>query len=252
MFATEGAAYNVMKIATIGDLHLAHAPRLDRYWSSDAALASLIDHLVAEHDQVALLGDVFQVDQGLWPGTDPRRAAAIRRRFPAAFDRVEAAGCAWVEGNHDRGLPGARQSLRFEAAGLVVHCEHGDRVDPRGSGATSAAITWGMGLLRRAGLGRACDRLGEGLLGPLHRRLQGPDLFTAAADALLARGRDVVIFGHSHVPACEARPGGVYANAGVCAQAAPRYVSVDLTARRVALRQLRSGAAVTLAERALA
>jgi len=236
-----------MRIATIGDLHLAHAPRLDRYWSSDAALAALVDHLAAGHDRVVLLGDVFQADQGRWIGPDPRVVAAIRRRFPAFFERVEAAGCVWIEGNHDRGLPGARREAAFTHGGLVAHCEHGDRVDPRGGGFTSSLITWGLGGLRRVGLGRACDRLGEGVLGPIHRRLQAPDLFVSAADALLEGGRDVVIFGHSHAPTCAARPGGVYANAGVCAQRAQRYVSVDLAARRVALRALRGGAAVTLA-----
>ena len=233
-----------MRVASIGDLHLAHRPRLDGFRGPESELLGLLDHLEANHDRIVLLGDLIASDYGRLPGSRADVVHATLDRYGAVARRWRSEPYVMVFGNHDVVLEqelGARESVDFEHEGFRAHLIHGHQYDPL-IGKLAQPTTWTLGLARRLGGGPLVDRIE----GPLFRKLQqragrrgSPE--RAAMSMLDAGGHDVIVMGHTHVVRCEAGIRGVYANSGALTARFLAYTSIDLNRREVRVCQLRGG-----------
>jgi predicted phosphodiesterase len=230
-----------LRLATVSDLHLGHAPPFDRFEGGEERLLRYLDRLERTHDVIVLLGDVFQTDYGWRPGSRADVLDAALERYPRAVRRWRAPPYRLVYGNHDavtRERLGALEELRLEVDGWRAWLIHGHQFDPfiRDE---SYSVTWSIGLMRRLGL----ERVPDFLEGPLYEAMQraarpigAQDL--AARRALLANRCDVVVMGHSHRAVCEPSGRGVYANSGTSGARRFGYVSIDGATRRVETRAL--------------
>jgi UDP-2,3-diacylglucosamine hydrolase len=235
-------------LVVLSDAHIGAAPA-----PVERALLAFLDAVPSLGDCLLLNGDMFQF-WFAYRQVIPRRAfavaagiAAVARTLPVMI----------VGGNHDRWgdafwgeQPGVRyhpRELRFEAGGRRVHALHGD------------------GVLRRAGLRPALQRAVNHPLTAAAYRWLHPDLGvrlanaaapwlggapatgaekTARAEAQRAwaeealrrdASADLLIMGHTHVPAIVETPSGqAYLNPGAWVEDL-RYATVS--GRNVSLHQ---------------
>lgn len=237
-----------MRLAAISDLHIGvHAGR-DGFGHAVGAFARWFDTLVASHDRVVLVGDVWQSDHGAWPGSRASQLAAARRRAPELASRFERQ--LYVHGNHDavaRTSLGAPSERLIEVDGLRLLFTHGHQFDPVANGAQwlADAGTYATGSLRRAGLARLARWFEDRDIAIKHARFggaQGPYARGAAALAS-ARGADVVVLGHTHAAELHQGRSAIYVNCGTCSDARREWVVIDTLARTVTLSRWPAGAA---------
>ena len=228
-----------MRIATFGDLHLTHTPVLDKFRAGEEALLKFDDHLCRRHDQIILMGDIYQTDYGIYPGSRPDVLDAILSRYSRLARRWRASSHQTIFGNHDvitQAVLGAANQIRLIKDGLRLWFIHGHQFDPFiGEGARMPfLVTWMIGGLRRMGL----ERLADYLEGPLYMLGQKifPNLDLAAWKALVRGNHDIIVMGHYHQMACRSIGKGVYLNSGECASNTMRYLSIDTQTREVEVR----------------
>ena len=224
-----------MRIATFGDLHLGHTPVLDKFRGNEEYLLRFDDHLSRTHDRIILMGDIFQTDYGLVPGSRSDVLQAILKRYSRIVQRWRSSHYDFVFGNHDlitHKLLGTLKQIRLKKDDWRIWFIHGHQFDPFISekGHLPFFVTWMIGGLRRLGFCRLADFF-EGPFYDFGQRLfQRLDL--AARKALSHGKNDIIVMGHSHQMACRQLGKGVYVNSGACSYDSMRYVSID-TARRV-------------------
>jgi len=232
-----------MRIASIGDLHLASNPRQDKHWGAEDALLELLSHLTASHETIVLLGDVYQADFGPRVGGDPDLIAGIEHRYRRAFDLIRSGPFIQIPGNHDQvaeGRLGLARQVRVEREGWRILFEHGHRFDRSVAGLCPDLMMWTMGRLRQLGFRRFCDFFESSVLEPLHALVLGDALERGAAGLVREEGWDVVVMGHTHRTMCVPMSGnrGIYVNAGACTARHPRFLSIDTEAATVVVREL--------------
>lgn len=232
-----------MRIASFGDLHLGPNAQTDRFRQREEVLLSLCAHLEETHDQIVLIGDVFQADYGWRLGPDPTVVQSVRRRFPDLSARWGRRCYVHLVGNHDD-IPSAQQEfhsmaeLQIQADGVSVLYLHGHQFDPISRGLGARLTMWSMARLRHLNLMRLCAFLEERMLERAHRLLAGDEhlgLAVRAAGIIQERSCTIVVMGHSHRRACCRLGGGVYANSGVCSPEDLSFISVDTQSKRVEL-----------------
>jgi predicted phosphodiesterase len=235
-----------MRIAVISDLHIGAEE------FSPAGFAEFLDHLEREHDEIVLLGDVFEC---YYPRL-PWRGLAEYDRFDHLYGditrRFRSAKYTILSGNHDgvvrrtRGIPSRAERA---AAGFRVLLSHGhENEPPYRTPLRTRLVEWYVWLTYRL------KRLGFPALYEFSFRREyemymkdGGALHVEAARAHVERGYDVVVFGHTHVERhVELRGGGIYINTGDCIRRR-MYASLDLARRECRL--LEFGGGVVPAER---
>ena len=233
-----------MRIAAISDLHIGTRDRTCGFRHDPTSFAALLDRLEADHDEVILLGDVWQLDHEALPGASSahRALTAARARSRWLDERLYAGGYTLIHGNHDvwtRDVLGAASSVERTHGRHTAIFVHGDAHDPVLTGAprVSHTATWVTGRLRWAGLRGPAERLEEQDVQIKARRFQGVSGPYAHGARRLAREHDagLVVMGHTHVPTLLDVGGAVLANTGTCSRARFMGVSVDLGCGTVSL-----------------
>ena len=233
-----------MRIAAISDLHIGARGWMDEFHHAEARFLDFLDHLEARADVIVLVGDVFQTDHALIPGSRGavRQLMAAQRRLPALWDRLRRPRYHYVHGNHDlcaREHLGARESLTLAAVGMRVHFVHGHQFDPlfRRLHPLPQAATWFTGRLRFAGLRGVAEWFESNDIAIKHRRFhhaEGPYV-RAARRLLREHAAEVVVMGHTHVPVRARVPEGVLLNTGSCSHGQRMYALIDTAAQSAEL-----------------
>ncbi|MGC1403149.1 MAG: metallophosphoesterase [Thermodesulfobacteriota bacterium] len=224
-----------MRIATFGDLHLGHTTVLDKFQGKEESLLRFDDHLSRTHDRIILMGDIYQTDYGMVPGSRSEVLEAIIKRYSRITRRWKSSRYGTLFGNHDlitQKFLGTLKQIRLKKDGWRIWLIHGHQFDPfiGEEGRLPFFVTWMIGGMRRMGFSRLADFL-EGPFYDFGQRLfQRLDL--AAGKALSQGKNDIIVMGHSHQMTCRQFGKGVYVNSGACSNDYMSYVSID-TAKRV-------------------
>ena len=233
-----------MRIAAISDLHIGTRDRTCGFRHAPERFCAFLDRLEADHDEIVLLGDIWQLDHEALPGraSAVRALARARRRATWLDARLRNGRYALVHGNHDvwtRAELGAEHTLVRSYGGHRAVFVHGDDFDPVLGKATrvSHAATWFTGRLRWAGLRGPAEQLEEQDVRIKARRFQGVDGPYATGARHLARTHqsDLVVMGHTHVPTLIDVGETHLANTGTCSRQRFMGVSVDLGSGKVRL-----------------
>ncbi len=225
-----------MRIAALSDLHIGATERTDTFGHLEDAFLRWLDRLERSHDHIVLLGDIYQTDHGLLPGKDTARRLLdrARARLDALTRRTAEPQYLWVHGNHDpvtAEVLGAERQIILGPPGQRALFTHGDLFDPviRAIPRLSALGTWFAGRTRAAGLRRLAEHLEDKDVEVKAGRHTGEGGPYAEGAAALMREHDVqiVVMGHTHIPARLTLPGGTLANTGTCSRGRFMGVSVD-------------------------
>ncbi len=208
----------------ISDVHLGHASA-----SVERALLSFLRWLPGRAGSLLINGDLFEF-WFEWKTVVPRSGVRV---LSALMDLRDAGvPMTMLAGNHDcwggdvlrdAGLDFMLGPLEGDVGGWRAHVAHGDGL--------RAKEDRGYRVLRRVLRNRLAIRAFGGILHPdfasriamgsshtsrtYTARDEGRGLRAVASSLLdTPHPPELVIFGHSHVPALERLPGGVYANAG--------------------------------------
>lgn len=228
-----------MRIATFGDLHLGHTPVLDKFHGKEDDLLRFDNHLSRTHDRIILMGDIYQTDYGMYPGSRSDVLEAILKRYSRIVRCWESSHYNSIFGNHDlitQKLLGTLKQIHIKKDGWRIWLIHGHQFDPfiRKKSHLPFFVTWLIGGMRRKGLRRLADFL-EGPLYDFGQRVfQRLDM--AARKALISGKNNIIVMGHSHQMTCRPFGKGIYVNAGACSCDFMRYVSIDTATRVVEVR----------------
>jgi len=220
-----------MRIAVISDLHIgAEDFRPDGF-------GEFLDHLEREHDEIILLGDVFECYFPVLPWKALAEYDRFDRLYADITGRFHSAKYTILSGNHDRVVQRARgipsRAERGEK-GYRVLLSHGHENEPAYQSSLRVRLVelymWLVYRLKRCGLPALYDysyRMDYQL-----NMKDGGAAHLEAARAHVGRGYDVVVFGHTHVERhVELRGGGTYINTGDCVRRR-MYASLDLERRQ--------------------
>jgi len=211
------------RLLVISDLHLGNPAS-----TAEKRLLGFLDHAAEIGASVCVNGDGFDVLQMSFTRLVSAGLPVLTR-----LRHVQAAGGTvhYVVGNHDIVLEHFLDNvLSFEmspflnvsSAGRRIRVEHGHVYDPFFAryprlygGCTRVA---GAALWLDKDLYRAWTYVSDALNGRRRRRAGDDDLHYSycheAAEMLLARGFDAVVFGHTHNAEVADLPSGTYLNAG--------------------------------------
>lgn len=228
-----------MRIASFGDLHLGHIPVLDKFQGKEEGLLRFDDHLSQNHDRIILMGDIYQTDYGVYPGSRSDVLEAILKRYSRIVQRWGSSRYASIFGNHDQitqKLMGTLKQIRLKKDGWRIWFIHGHQFDPfiGEKGRLPYLVTWMVGGMRRKGLSRLADFL-EGPFYDFGQRLF-EKLDKAARQALIHGKNNIIVMGHSHQMTCRPFGKGIYVNSGACSNDYMPYVSIDTATRVVEVR----------------
>lgn len=224
-----------MRIAALSDFHIGVRDRADGFGHDLAAFGRFLDRLERDHDQIVLLGDIWQTDHA----TVPTRAAAARhlhaaqQRVPRLAARLSEPPYVYVHGNHDaiaEDEVGAPTLVVLDGAVFT----HGHQFDPVANAAPWAAVagTWTTGQLRKTGMRPLAAWLELRDVVIKDRRFRGATGPYAQAATELARDHDArfVVMGHTHVPSkLDLGQGVVAINTGTCSAGHRMFASIDTT-----------------------
>ncbi len=226
-----------MRVVAISDLHIGvHAGR-DGFGHAIADFEAWLGHLEDQHDQVVLVGDIYQTDHGAMPGSRAGQLHAARRRAQGLARRFDGPGYHYVHGNHDEVAHselGAPSSVVLEDHGMRLCFTHGHPFDPVADRAQWLADigTYATGSLRRAGLVGLARWFEHRDVAIKHDRFGGAAGPYARGAATVAdrEAAAVVVLGHTHAAELHSTATAVYANCGTCSDGRRECVSID-TAR---------------------
>jgi len=230
-----------MKIAVISDFHLSPRPWMDSFGHEEDEFISFIQRLEAEHQQIVLLGDIYQTDHATLPSTTTaqRDLELARRRYPGLVEKIEGPHFHYVVGNHDAiaaSVLGALPYRRLEHDGLAMVFIHGHQFDPllNNIRPITNLSTKLMGRLRYFGLRRVAEWFEEKDVVLKEERYGGPEgPYALAARHLMRRHRaELVCMAHTHCPTQIYLPEGRLLNSGACRLGRSDYITIDTTSRR--------------------
>ncbi|MBI4612703.1 MAG: metallophosphoesterase family protein [Planctomycetes bacterium] len=221
-------------IAALSDLHMGPGGSLDRFGHEESRFLDFLARLEARYDPIVLLGDLYETHLGRRFGDFAGELGRCRRLRPRIAERFEGPQYLRIFGNHDHVL-GRREHvsdrIRMEAGGVRLLFCHGhqfdaliDRVPLVGQ-----LSSWAAARLERRGVRGALaflDRIDDRLSG------LSPDPDTCryqrrAFEFLAREGADVLVMGHTHLPAVTRRDGKVYVNTGACFDGRLEYAHLD-------------------------
>lgn len=224
-----------MRIAALSDFHIGARRHTDGFLHDLERFGRFLDRLEAEHEQIVLLGDIYQADHALvpTPAAARRMLARARTRVAALTDRFDRPPYVHVHGNHDLVAGpalGAPERLRVPGRFPVLFI-HGHQFDPVAVRAQWAADlgTWSTGRLRAAGLRPLAWWLELRDVAIKDRRFRGPQgPYARGAMALVhEHAAPIVVMGHTHCPGITPLDHGVMVNTGTCSGGRTMWVGID-------------------------
>ncbi|MBV1856844.1 MAG: metallophosphoesterase family protein [Nannocystaceae bacterium] len=235
-----------MRVAALSDLHIGLDGRTDAFGHDATAFASFLDRLLATHDRVVLLGDVFTADHAALWGPSHARAhlQRILVRVPWLADRLAGPRVHYVHGNHDlvaRDVLGAAERIVLARGAIRVLFIHGHQFDPiaRRALRLAQAGTWGTGRLRAARAPVVAQWLEDRDVAIKDARFRGAMGPYARAAERLCREENLsaVVMGHTHAARVDAVEHGVSLNTGTCSGGRHDVLSLDLETGQGTLRR---------------
>lgn len=240
-----------MKIAALSDFHIGSSHRGDCFRHSAADFHEYLDRLEEAHDQIVLLGDIFQAEHGpsLSKAGKRRELQRAHQFMPKLWLRMQGPQYRYLHGNHD-GIAGAQEgvpeTLRIEEDDFSIFFVHGHQYDPllRHAYPLAQASTWFSGRLRAHRLHVVADWLEHQDIQIKHSAFRGEKgpYVEAARSLLLEHKVDAVLMGHTHIPQRMDLAEGIFANTGSCSMGQRMHLSIDTRERSVVLHQLASSA----------
>ncbi|MFN3198261.1 MAG: metallophosphoesterase family protein [Bradymonadia bacterium] len=225
-----------MRIAVISDLHLGIDEITDEFGHDDAEFLKFLDFLEADHEQIVLLGDIYETLTPPWPGAWSEALEAVQSRHQALTDRFRGPKYSYIHGNHDlvaARLLGAPGELWLEVDGTRILFTHGHMHDwlIRRARCISEIGVWFGGLLRRIGLG-AVYRMLEQMEHRLHSSVANADpsqnsFQRWATHMARHRGADIIVTGHTHTGGCAEHGRQLFMNSGSCSLGHTSFLSLD-------------------------
>ncbi|MGH1348223.1 MAG: metallophosphoesterase family protein [Nannocystales bacterium] len=228
-----------MRVAAISDLHIGLDERTDAFGHEPKTFAAFLDELLATHDRVVLLGDVFTADHAaVWGGAHARvHLRRILTRVPWLADRIADPRVHYVRGNHDvvaGDVLGAADRVVLTRGSVRVLFVHGHQFDPvaRRALRLAQAGTWATGRIRAAGIPALAQWFEDrdvAIKDARFRGVEGP--YAQAANALCRDvGVSAVVMGHTHAARVDHVEHGVSLNTGTCSGGRFEMLSLDLAA----------------------
>ena len=230
------------RLLVVSDLHLGSPAS-----SAERRLVGFLDHAAEIGASVCVNGDGFDLLQSSF-------SRLVRASLPvlSKLRKVQAEGgnVYYVVGNHDIVLEHFLQHvlvfqmapfLNLRSGGRRIRIEHGHIYDPFYSRFprvyATAGRTFGMTMLLHKDFYKVWSTMADGV--DRYRRRRAGDVLDLsphhrAAEMILDRGFDAVVFGHTHYPELVELPSGTYANCGTWMHDGS-YVEID--AGHVALRE---------------
>jgi predicted phosphodiesterase len=231
-----------MNIAVISDLHLGAGDGADGFGHNDAEFLRFLRHLENNFERIVLLGDIWETLACRKLGDAAAELRRARQAHPQIARRFERSKYAYVHGNHDlvAGLvEGAPEHLVFHADGtrvLFTHGHHHDVLFRRGRWIAELGI-WLGGWLLRLGLSPmyrafyAIDSLRSGIA-PDATRCSFQRWAVGVAERFAA---DVIVTGHTHLPARAEHGRRLFLNSGSCSEGRFSFSSLDTKAGTYAI-----------------
>lgn len=222
-----------MQLAIISDLHLGANDRADVFGHRDDDFLAFLDFLEANFEQIVLLGDVYETLHGPLPINPGRRLRRAQRAHPRLAARFESEQYVYIHGNHDRvalrreKAPEAWLLERNGTRVLFTHGHHHDRLIRHARPAAELG-SWLGGWALRLGLGPLARRVTA--IEERLRASEDPEScgFQAWATELAReRGADIVVTGHTHMPARHTHDDVVYLNSGRCCRGNFNFATLD-------------------------
>jgi UDP-2,3-diacylglucosamine pyrophosphatase LpxH len=224
-----------MRIAVISDLHIGD----DDF--SAAGFAEFLDHLEREHDEIILLGDVFECYFPVLPWRGLAEYDRLDRLYRDITHRFRSSQYTILSGNHDmvvrraRGIPSKTTRGQHGYRVLLSHGHENQAAFKNTLKTRSVELyMWLAYRLKRLGF-PALYHFSYRMDYERNMKDGGAAQVEAARDLVRRGYYDVVIFGHTHVARhVELRGGGTYINTGDCIRRRI-YASLDLERRECRL-----------------
>jgi predicted phosphodiesterase len=223
-----------VRIAVISDLHLGREAATERLGHDDAEFVRFLRFLEGDHEQIVLLGDIYETLTAPHPRRVREELFAVQAAHAELSAQLRRPMYRYVAGNHDAvavSALGALPEIVCELDGLRLVFVHGHLHDwlIRRARLLPMASVWAGGWLRRIGMGRlyrSIDALDPILRGarPQPERCHFQRWAFAQARA---RGADVFVSAHSHQGRCVRQDGRVYMNSGTCMGGRFEFLSLD-------------------------
>lgn len=222
------------QVAVISDLHLGSGGRTDSFGHDDAEFLRFLRHLENNFERIVLLGDIWETLTAATPGaqlTELCRAQTYHREIHERFLRPK---YRYVFGNHDLVAgrhQGASEEFAIEDRGMRILFSHGHQGDSLCAHARwiSEMGVWAGAWLRRLGLAPVYAYF-AGMERQRARALDRCVVRRWAVSEAESRAADIVVTGHTHVPAKAEDGHCLFLNSGTCAEGEISFLSLD-TAR---------------------
>lgn len=220
-----------MRIAVISDLHLGASERTDLFGHDDHEFLKFLHFLESNFERIVLLGDVWETLTAPSWGGQVEELLAAQQRHHELFKRFQRPQYTYVHGNHDlvaAQVNRAPDEYAMTVDGVRVLFSHGHQGDGicHAKKTISEMGVWAGGWLRRLGLNLAYTYFAE-IEG---RRVgEGEDCVVRswALSEACRRSADVVVTGHTHVPAKAEDGTCLFLNSGSCAHGEISFLSLD-------------------------
>lgn len=220
-----------MRIAVISDLHLGASEKTDLFGHDDAEFLKFLDFLESNFERIVLLGDIWETLTARSWGGQVEELKAAQKRHKEIFQRFHRSKYSYVHGNHDlvaAQVNRASEEMAMTVDGVRILFSHGHQGD--GICHTRKSISemgvWAGAWLRRLGLNLAYTYFSEIERG----RVGGGESCVVRNWALseaMRRSADVVVTGHTHVPAKAEDGRCLFLNSGSCAEGEISFLSLN-------------------------
>jgi predicted phosphodiesterase len=223
-----------MHIAVISDLHLGEGDRADGFGHDDAEFLRFLGFLEQNFERIVLLGDIWETLASTRLGDPAGALRRARQAHPHIAQRFLLPRYAYVHGNHDlvAGVAdGAPEHIVLQGDGtrvLFTHGHHHDVLFRSGRWLADFGV-WLGGWLLRIGLSplyrafaalddRRCGVATDGKCSSFQRW---------AVSVARRFDADVVVTGHTHLPARTEHGDRLFLNSGSCAEGRFSFSSLD-------------------------
>lgn len=223
-----------MRIAVISDLHLGANGKTDIFGHDDFEFLKFLGFLESNFERIVLLGDIWETLTAPSWGRKVEELRAAQERHRELFSRFQRPKYIYVHGNHDlvaAQVNGAPEECAMTVDGVRILFSHGHQGDGicHARKSISEMGVWAGGWLRRLGLNLAYTyfaQIERGRVG------DGSDCLVRswALSEAAHRRADIVVTGHTHVPAKSEDGSCLFLNSGSCAEGDISFLSLD-TAR---------------------
>lgn len=222
-----------MQLAVISDLHLGAGGAADQFGHSDLEFSKLLDLLEGNFERIVLLGDIWETLTGTSPGGDRRQLRAAREQHPEIARRFETDQYIYVHGNHDsvaaaEGVPDQHELYVDKVRIIFSHGHLGDPLIVRHRWLSELGVWLGAWVCRVGWrrLYQLCSELDARRGGALGEGARCVVRRWAEAHAGRERA-DIIVTGHTHVPARAELDSCLFMNSGSCAQGRFQFLSLD-------------------------